>query len=96
VLNRGVGAEDEIGKDARVQRPEPTLGQDVPPRLEEARLRHARDDARVGHLECVHVSGHECMREGPGSESFGDFRGNESGEATSTGIVMTRFIAAAK
>jgi hypothetical protein len=40
------------------------------------------------------------MREGPGSESFGDFRGDvereESGEATSTGIVMTRFIAAAK
>jgi hypothetical protein len=38
VLNGGIGTEDEIGKDARVQRSEPTLGHDVPPRLEEARF----------------------------------------------------------
>ena len=38
VLDGGIGTEHEIGKDARVQRSEPTLSHNVPPRLEEARL----------------------------------------------------------
>lgn len=50
VLDRGVGAEDEICKDARVEGPKPPLCHNVSPRLEQPPFRHPSDNPRVGNL----------------------------------------------